>query len=206
MDSYNANSVYSLPPCSGAACGGGTTAGTIAGTTAGYFPGIGGNPIINTQGNGMASMAGNTMMHAMTNGTINQQLPSLQEIAEYNYLNPQQQEQQRQMLATAGSRPFSGNPRQMTQTAPSNNILAPNSLSTQPMPVTAESLQYMNGFLRTQIGRPVKVDFLIGTNTLVDRTGILLGVGVNYILINEIESDDVVACDFYNIKFIKFYY
>jgi len=198
MDSYNVNSVYSLPPCSGAACGGGNTAGN--------FPGIAGNPTINTQGNQMLNATGNQMVHAMTNGTSSQQLPTLEDIAQYNYLNPQQQEQQRQMLSTAGNRPFSGNPRQMTQTAPSNNVLAPSSLSTQPMPMTAESLQYMNGFLRTQIGRPVKVDFLIGTNTLVDRTGILLGVGVNYILINEIESDDVVACDFYNIKFIKFYY
>ena len=76
----------------------------------------------------------------------------------------------------------------------------------QPMPMTAESLQYLNGFLRTQIGRRVTVEFLIGTNTLVDRTGILLGVGANYILINETDSDDLLACDYYNIKFVKFYY
>lgn len=76
----------------------------------------------------------------------------------------------------------------------------------QPMPMTTESLQYMNGFLRTQIGRRVMVEFLIGTNTLVDRTGVLLGVGANYILLNESDSDDLLACDFYNIKFVKFFY
>ncbi|MCX7772183.1 MAG: hypothetical protein N2376_03615 [Clostridia bacterium] len=76
----------------------------------------------------------------------------------------------------------------------------------QPMPVTTESLQYMNGFMRTQIGRRVTVDFLIGTNTMVDRTGTLLAVGANYILINEVETDDILLCDFYSIKFIKFYY
>ncbi|MCX7715093.1 MAG: hypothetical protein N2171_05150 [Clostridia bacterium] len=74
------------------------------------------------------------------------------------------------------------------------------------VPVTAESLQYLNGFLRTQIGKRVKVEFLIGTNSFVDKEGILLGVGVNYILINETDTDDLTACDFYNIKFIKFYY
>lgn len=76
----------------------------------------------------------------------------------------------------------------------------------QPITISSESLQYLNGFLRTQIGRPVLVDFLIGTNTLVDKSGTLLGVGVNYILLQEAETDDLLACDFYNIKFVKFYY
>lgn len=76
----------------------------------------------------------------------------------------------------------------------------------QPLPVTTESLQYMNGFMRTQIGRRVTIEFLIGTNTLTDRTGTLLAVGANYILINEVETDDILLCDFFSIKFIKFYY
>lgn len=76
----------------------------------------------------------------------------------------------------------------------------------QPMPVTVESLQYMNGFMRTQIGRKVTVEFLIGTNSFVDKTGTLLAVGANYILINETETDDILLCDFYSIKFMKFYY
>lgn len=76
---------------------------------------------------------------------------------------------------------------------------------TQPVPVTTESIQFINGYLRTQIGRKVTVDFLIGTNTLVDRTGTLLGVGANYILINELETDDITVCDFYTIKFVRIY-
>ncbi len=91
------------------------------------------------------------------------------------------------------------------QTTPSQD-LAPITPWTQPMPVTTESLMFMNGFMRTQIGRRVTVEFLIGTNTLVDKSGTLLGVGANYILINEIESDDILLCDFYSIKFMKFYY
>ena len=67
-------------------------------------------------------------------------------------------------------------------------------------------MEYLNGFIRTQIGRRVRVEFLVGTNTITDRTGILVAVGANYILINETETDDLLACDFYNIKFIKFYY
>lgn len=72
--------------------------------------------------------------------------------------------------------------------------------------VTGSSLQFLNGFLRTQIGRKVLVEFLIGTNTLVDRSGVLVAVGTNYILINESETDDLLACDYYNIKFVRFYY
>lgn len=75
-----------------------------------------------------------------------------------------------------------------------------------PFPVTTESIQYMNGFLRSQIGRLVEVDFLIGSNSVITKEGYLLGVGGNYILINEIGTNDITACDFYNIKFVRFFY
>ena len=76
----------------------------------------------------------------------------------------------------------------------------------KPYPVTAESLQYMNGFIRTQIGRRAQIQFLMGNAELVEKDGFLLGVGANYILINEIGTNDITACDFYNIKFIRFLY
>lgn len=75
-----------------------------------------------------------------------------------------------------------------------------------PFPVTRESIQYLNGFIRTQIGRRITVTFLIGSNQIEEKTGFLLGVGANYILINELDTNDLTACDFYNIKFIRFYY
>ena len=75
-----------------------------------------------------------------------------------------------------------------------------------PFPVTPESIQYLNGFIRTQIGRRITVTFLVGSNMLEEKSGFLLGVGANYILINELDTNDLTACDFYNIKFIRFYY
>lgn len=75
-----------------------------------------------------------------------------------------------------------------------------------PYEVTAESVQYLNGFIRTQIGRRVSIDFLVGSNTIVTKSGYLLGVAANYILINELDTNDLTACDFYNIKFIRFYF
>lgn len=65
---------------------------------------------------------------------------------------------------------------------------------------------YTQGYLRTQIGRRVKVEFLIGTNMLVDREGTLVDVGISYIIINEVETDDLLLCDIYSIKFVRFYF
>ncbi len=75
----------------------------------------------------------------------------------------------------------------------------------QPQPITTESLQYLNGFLRTQIGNRVKVEFLIGTNTYLDKSGLLVAVGANYIILQEAMSDDFIVCDFFNIKFITIF-
>ena len=134
-------------------------------------------------------------------------MPTLDDIASYNYMNPIQQQQQKEQLQQLGSQKLPWMPQSKpTESRPTDSSLMPITPSTQPPSITANNLQYMNGFLRTQIGRPVKVDFLIGTNTLVDKAGTLLGVGVNYILLQEAETDDLLVADFYNIKFIKFYY
>lgn len=94
------------------------------------------------------------------------------------------------------------------QQQPSQNIsqFAPIPPTGQPQALTLESIEYLNGFLRTQIGKKVRVEFLIGTGTLVDKSGTLLGVGANYIVINQSETDDIIVCDFFSIKFITFYY
>ena len=61
---------------------------------------------------------------------------------------------------------------------------------------------YTPGFLREQIGKLMRVEFLIGTNNLVDRIGILQDVGASYILLRSFENDSLVYCDLYSIKFI----
>ncbi len=92
----------------------------------------------------------------------------------------------------------------MTPGQGSPDLLAPITPTTQPEPLTLTSTEYLNGFLRTQIGRRVRIEFLIGTGTLLDRTGTLVGVGANYINLKLIASDDVMTCDFFSIKFITF--
>lgn len=67
-------------------------------------------------------------------------------------------------------------------------------------------IAYTQGYLKTQIGRRVKIEFLLGTNMLVDREGTLLSVGASYLTIREVETDDILLCDLYSIKFVRFYY
>lgn len=86
------------------------------------------------------------------------------------------------------------------------NEFAPITEYNQPYPITSESIQYLNGFLRTQIGRRAEIQILVGTDNLVTKDGYLLGIGANYILINEIGTSDLTTCDFYNIKFVRFFY
>lgn len=61
---------------------------------------------------------------------------------------------------------------------------------------------YTPAFLREQIGKLMRVEFLIGTNNLTDRIGILEDVGASYILLRSIESDNLIYCDIYAIKFV----
>lgn len=72
-----------------------------------------------------------------------------------------------------------------------------------PLPPTVQSTMYTPGFLATQIGKLMRVEFLIGTNgPLVDRVGTLISVGASYILLRPTGSDDVLLCDIYSIKFV----
>ncbi len=137
-------------------------------------------------------------------------IPSIQDIAAYNVygVEPSQDISNSQVTATKPENHMNNSSLtdNVAQNSANEDNLQALTYSNQPAALSSESLQYMNGFLRTQIGRLIRVEFLIGTSTMVERTGILVGVGANYILINEIETDDLLICDFYNIKFIRFYY
>lgn len=83
-------------------------------------------------------------------------------------------------------------------TVPQNPLLPPGSNV-----MDYEGLQYLNGYLRTQINKNVQVEFLVGSSNILTRNGTLVGVGLNYILLEDPVTGDVSACDFYNIKFCK---
>lgn len=61
---------------------------------------------------------------------------------------------------------------------------------------------YTPAFLREQIGKLMRIEFLIGTNNMVDRVGFLEEVGASYILLRSFEGDSLIYADIYAIKFI----
>lgn len=69
-------------------------------------------------------------------------------------------------------------------------------------PETLTNNMFTPAFLREQIGKLVRVEFLIGTNNLTDRVGILEDVGASYILLRSVESGNLLYCDIYSIKFV----
>ena len=64
---------------------------------------------------------------------------------------------------------------------------------------------YTQYYLKQQIGKRVKVTFLIGTNTVQDRDGILLEVGISYLDLKDLEANFLVMGDLYSVKFVNIY-
>ncbi len=104
-------------------------------------------------------------------------------------------------------------------TLPTGMPTGPSLSGTTPVPATGATLggspiapstltnpAFIPGFLRTQIGQRVRVEFLIGTGTTTDRIGTLVGVGASYILILLQETDDILMADLFSIKFVTFYH
>lgn len=150
--------------------------------------------------------------------TLADRIPSLQEIANYNNIQQQQQipggvidvpeilgnNQNMSSNTIAGLRPA---PERLDTIPINKDVIQSNSTPAGGIGTEQnDSIEYLNGLIRTQIGRRASIDFLLGTSGMVTKDGYILGVGSNYILINEVDTDDITACDFYNIKFIRFFY
>lgn len=73
----------------------------------------------------------------------------------------------------------------------------------RPGPPVMVDINYLQGYLRENIGRYVRIDFLIGTTMLIDKAGELIDVGIDYVILREAETDDHDVCDLYSIKFVK---
>ncbi len=58
--------------------------------------------------------------------------------------------------------------------------------------------------LRNNEGQYCIVDFLIGTDTLVQKEGIIYDVGVSFVVLFEPRTGNYIVCDLYAIKFVTF--
>ncbi len=59
--------------------------------------------------------------------------------------------------------------------------------------------------LATYIGEFVIIDFLIGTNMIVQKKGILFRVGISYLTLFEEDTRTFITCDFFSLKFVTFF-
>lgn len=74
-------------------------------------------------------------------------------------------------------------------------------------PQTTEEA-YLGSFqaaLQNNLGYFVVIEFLIGTNGLTEKEGILYAVGNNFVTLYEQETDRYIVCDLFSIKFVTFF-
>jgi|GEM_PF-684644 len=69
-----------------------------------------------------------------------------------------------------------------------------------PPPATEEG--FIPAFLRRNIGRYVRAEFILGTNQYTDRTGRIIEVGTNYFVLEDVNARTEVMCDLYSVKFV----
>ena len=69
-----------------------------------------------------------------------------------------------------------------------------------------DSVQAFNGFLRTQIGRYMRIEQLVGSNNIENRFGFLVGVGTNFIILQEITTGNIMVIDIFSIRLTYVYY
>lgn len=60
-------------------------------------------------------------------------------------------------------------------------------------------------FLSDNLGEFVVVEFLIGTQTMVQKAGILYAVGTSVLTLYDEVNQTFVTCDIFSVKFVTFY-
>lgn len=64
----------------------------------------------------------------------------------------------------------------------------------------------MQKILADNIGEYVVIEFLIGTERLMRKQGLLYSVGTSYITLYDDQFNNFIVCDIFSIKFVYFYY
>ncbi|MDD2217090.1 MAG: hypothetical protein PHX63_01505 [Eubacteriales bacterium] len=72
--------------------------------------------------------------------------------------------------------------------------------------VDFNQIQYLQGFYQTQIGHLVRVEHIMGTSVVQTDIGFLVGVGVNYLVLQSADSPNITILDMYSIKSVKVFY
>lgn len=90
----------------------------------------------------------------------------------------------------------------------SSNGTAPPQFTTPP-PIdfnTEEMIGSMQKILSENIGEYVVIEFLIGTERIMRKQGLLYFVGTSYVTLYDDELNNFIVCDIFSIKFVYFYF
>jgi hypothetical protein len=90
-----------------------------------------------------------------------------------------------------------------TERNDNNNNDNNNNNGARPLPPVITNPAYLQGYLRSKIGKFMKVNFLLGTGTFIDKDGVLKEVGVDHIVLRDIKTGEDVIADLYSIKFVE---
>lgn len=85
---------------------------------------------------------------------------------------------------------------------------APRTFSTPPQQdFDSEEMQgSLQQILSRNIGEYVVVEFLIGTQMIMRKQGLLYMVGTSYVTLYDDQQREYIICDLFSIKFVYFYY
>ncbi|MGN0666354.1 MAG: hypothetical protein ACI4KF_07495 [Huintestinicola sp.] len=71
---------------------------------------------------------------------------------------------------------------------------------------TEEMAGSIQKILAENIGEYVLIEFLIGTEMIMRKQGILTHVGTSYVTLYDDIANDFILCDIFSVKFVYFYY
>lgn len=80
---------------------------------------------------------------------------------------------------------------------------------TTPPPIDFDSEEMrgsMQKILSENVGEYVVIEFLIGTERIMRKQGILYFVGTSYITLFDDKANNFIVCDIFSIKFVYFYF
>lgn len=70
---------------------------------------------------------------------------------------------------------------------------------------TEEMMGSMQQILAKNIGQYVVIEFLIGTERLMRKQGLLFHVGRSYVTLYDEDRNNFITCDIFSVKFVYFY-
>lgn len=80
---------------------------------------------------------------------------------------------------------------------------------TTPPPIdfnTEEMRGSMQKILSDNVGEFVVIEFLIGTEMITRKQGVLYFVGTTYVTLYDEDQNNFIVCDIFSIKFVYFYF